>query len=61
MAACLVAQGELSILGSLNLMTSGVEINRVVYTFRILDADKFGGFRRLLRMPQDTEKTYDSW
>ena len=57
MAACLVAQGELSnILGSLN----GVEINRVVYTFRILDADKFGGFRRLLRMPQDTEKTYDS-
>ena len=38
----------------------GVEINSVVYTFRILDADKFGGFRRLSRMPQGTAKPHGS-
>nr|WP_314229403.1 hypothetical protein [uncultured Kingella sp.] len=37
-----------------------VEINSVVYTFRILDADKFGGFRRLSRMPQGTAKPHGS-
>ena len=46
-----VAGGETRDGSRVILFQCSMEINSVVYTFRILDADKIGGFRRLSRMP----------
>ena len=44
----------------LEQVAKGVEINRVVYTFRISDVDQISGFCSLSRMPSDTAKPYGS-